>query len=164
MPYRWTDAQDLSDRSPRQMHLWPHQSMTPRGFALFIGITFGLLLLPLVPLLGTFLLWGLLPFLMLALWGIWRALNASRRRAQVLEILTLTDDTARLTRHNPRGDIQEWESNRHWARPALHVRGGPVPNYVTLRGSGREVEIGAFLSEDERKALYGELDALFRHP
>lgn len=138
--------------------------MTPRGFALFIGITFGLLLLPLMPLLGTFLLWGLLPFLMLALWGIWRALNASRRRAQVLEILTLTDDTARLTRHNPRGDIQEWESNRHWARPALHVRGGPVPNYVTLRGSGREVEIGAFLSEDERKALYGELDALFRHP
>jgi uncharacterized membrane protein len=32
-----------------------------------------------------------------------------------------------------------------------------VPNYVTLSGAGREVEIGAFLSEDERKALYGEL-------
>ena len=43
----------------------------------------------------------------------------------------------------------------------MHEKGGPVPHYVTLSGKGREVEIGAFLSEDERKALYGELsDAL----
>jgi uncharacterized membrane protein len=34
---------------------------------------------------------------------------------------------------------------------------GPVPHYVTLQGAGREVEIGAFLSEDERCALYDEL-------
>ncbi|MFP4044569.1 MAG: DUF2244 domain-containing protein, partial [Rhodosalinus sp.] len=60
---------------------------------------------------------------------------------------------------NPRGPLQEWECNPHWIRVELHARGGPVPNYVTLRGSGREVEIGAFLSEDERKALYGDLRA-----
>ena len=34
---------------------------------------------------------------------------------------------------------------------------GPLPNYVTLSGNGREVEIGAFLSEDERKSLFKEL-------
>jgi len=33
----------------------------------------------------------------------------------------------------------------------------PLPNYVTLSGNGREVEIGAFLSEDERKSLFKEL-------
>ncbi|MBB95088.1 MAG: hypothetical protein CML68_10850 [Rhodobacteraceae bacterium] len=161
MPYRWTD---ISRTDKQELHLWPHQSMTPQGFVLFIGVTFALLLLPLITVLGTFLLWGLLPFMMIALGGVWYALSASQRRAQVLEILTLTEDTARLTRHNPRGDTQHWESNRHWARPELHIQGGPVPNYVTLRGAGREVEIGAFLSEDERKALYGELDNLFRHP
>ena len=32
-----------------------------------------------------------------------------------------------------------------------------MPFYVTLNGNGREVEIGAFLSEDERKSLYEEL-------
>jgi uncharacterized membrane protein len=32
-----------------------------------------------------------------------------------------------------------------------------VPYYVTLNGNGRRVEIGAFLSEDERRALHGEL-------
>jgi uncharacterized membrane protein len=30
---------------------------------------------------------------------------------------------------------------------------------VTLSGNGREVEIGAFLSEDERKSLFKELQS-----
>ncbi|OWU72672.1 DUF2244 domain-containing protein [Marinibacterium profundimaris] len=161
MPYRWTD----NDRpESRELHLWPHQSMTPGGFVIFIGVTFALLLIPLMALIGTVLLWLLLPFLMTALAGVWFAISTNQRRARILETFTLSDETARLTRRNPRGDVQEWESNRHWARPELHIQGGPVPNYVTLRGAGREVEIGAFLSEDERKALYGELAALLRHP
>ena len=44
---------------------------------------------------------------------------------------------------------------------SLHETGGPVPNYVTLSGNGREVEIGAFLSEDERVELFSELQARF---
>ena len=35
----------------------------------------------------------------------------------------------------------------------MHAHGGPVPHYVTLKGAGREVEIGAFLTEEERRAL-----------
>lgn len=159
MPYRWTDT---DGPETRELHLWPHQSMTPQGFVLFIGVTFALLLLPLLPVLGTFVLWGLLPFLMITLGGVWLALNANQRQAQILEVLTLTEDTARLTRRNPHGDVQEWEANRYWAQPELHIQGGPVPNYVTLKGAGREVEIGAFLSEDERKALFGELKTLLR--
>ncbi len=60
-------------------------------------------------------------------------------------------------RHNPQGPEQEWHCNPYWARIALHEGGGPVPYYVTLSGAGREVEIGAFLSEDERKALFTDL-------
>jgi uncharacterized membrane protein len=37
------------------------------------------------------------------------------------------------------------------------AEGGPVENYVTMRGNGRTVEIGAFLSPDERLDLYREL-------
>ena len=62
-------------------------------------------------------------------------------------------------RHNPHGPAQLWEANAHWVRLNVHASGGPVPHYVTLNGNGREVEIGAFLSEDERVALGRELGA-----
>lgn len=153
MPYEWNP----DTTAERTLTLWPHQSLPPKGFVAFIGVTFGLILLPLLPLLGTVLLWGLLPFLMLAVAGMWFALTRSRRNSQILEVLTLTDDQARLVRHNPTGQMQQWECNRYWATPEMHDRDGPVPYYVTLRGGGREVEIGAFLSEDERIALYNDL-------
>ncbi len=158
MPYDWKQEPDAPRR---ELHLWPHQSLPPAGFAGFILLTFAFLLLPLFALLGTVLLWGLLPFLMLALAALWFALSRSRRNAQIIEVLTLSSELAHLQRRGPRGDLQEWESNRYWVEPRLHKKGGPVPNYVTLRGAGREVEIGAFLSEDERKALYDELNRAF---
>ena len=116
-----------------------------------------MLSIPLVALLGPGLLWLLLPFLMVAVAGIWIALSRNRRDAQILEVLTLTRERARLVRRNPRGPVQAWECNRYWATPAMHERDGPVPHYVTLKGAGREVEIGAFLSEEERVALYDDL-------
>ena len=154
MPYDWKTPPSAP---AAELHLWPHQSLRPQGFAAFIGATFALLLVPLIPLLGSAVLWGVLPFLLAALGGVWLALSRSHRRAQVMEVLTLSDERARLLRRNPSGDVQEWDCNRHWAKPTMHEHGGPVPHYVTLRGEGREVEIGAFLSEDERKALYGDL-------
>ncbi|MEM9551068.1 MAG: DUF2244 domain-containing protein [Pseudomonadota bacterium] len=154
MPYAWTDHPEAGAET---LQLWPHQSLPPKGFAAFIIATFAMILLPLLPLLGTVVLWGLLPFLMLAVGGIWFALQKSWRDGQISEVLTLTEDRAHLVRRNPRGDTQEWDCNRHWASTEMHEKGGPVPHYVTLRGSGREVEIGRFLSEDERKALYLDL-------
>ncbi len=162
MPYDWTKSD--SEAAAQELHLWPHQSLPPRGYAWFIGATFVLILLPLFGLLGTVLLWGILPFIVAAVAGIWFALDRSRHNAQILEILTLSDDKAHLVRLNPRGDRQEWECNRYWVRPEMHDSDGPVPHYVTLRGAGREVEIGAFLSEDERVALYGELLSKLRAP
>ena len=155
MPYNWTTSDAHPDA--QELHLWPHQSLPPKGFAAFIGVTFLFLLMPLIPLLGSIVLWGILPFLLAALAGIWFALNRSHRNAQVMEVLTLSDERAHLMRRNPRGDVQEWDCNRYWAKPSLHEKNGPVPHYVTLSGNGREVEIGAFLSEDERMALYDDL-------
>ena len=167
LPYSWT-GQTHPDGVPdqgqnKELHLWPHQSLRPRGFVWFIGLTGALILVPLMAVLGSVVLWGLLPFLLLTLGGMWLALDRSRHNAQVCEVLTLTEDRAHLVRRNPRGGEQEWECNRYWARPEIHAHGGPVPHYVTLRGGGRVVEIGAFLSEEERVALYGELVTALRH-
>lgn len=153
MPYDWTDTSDKK----QELRLWPHNSLPPRGAATVILSVFALATIPLLAMLGSVLLWGLLPFMLLSVAGIWLAINMNYRSRRILEVLTLSGDRAHLVRHNPRGPVQEWDCNRYWAKPAMHEKDGPVPYYVTLKGEGREVEIGAFLSEDERIALYDDL-------
>lgn len=158
MPYEWTE---IDNKSERTLVAQPHRSLSRRGFAWFILITFGMITIPLYPLLGTFVLWGLLPFLLLAVAGLWWALEHSYFTGRLVEKLTITPETTHLLRLEPDGTSREWESQSYWVKVALHKTGGPVENYLTLKGNGREVELGAFLSEEERKALYGEvLDAL----
>ncbi|MGI3211590.1 DUF2244 domain-containing protein [Roseovarius tibetensis] len=156
MPYEWTTARHGAAHDST-LSLWPHRSLSRRGFAGFMLITFFLIILPLFSVLGSPVLWALLPFLMAAVGAIWWALEHSYHTARLTEVLTIAPDEVHLLRTNPRGDTQEWGCNRYWARVEMHRTGGPVEHYITLKGAGREVEIGAFLSEDERKALYGEL-------
>ncbi|MGR3460539.1 MAG: DUF2244 domain-containing protein [Roseovarius sp.] len=163
MPYHWSRPPQGADPD-LELQLWPHRSLPRRGFAAFVLATFALITIPLYPLLGTMVLWGLLPFLLLAVAGVWWGLEATYRSARLREVLTIAPDELRLVRTNPNGDVQEWACNRYWARVLMHPEGGPVDHYLTLRGGGREVEIGAFLSEDERKALHGELADAIRPP
>lgn len=153
MPYEWLPSED----SEHRLHAWPHRSLTQVGFVWFLGLTAALIALPLVFILGSPVVWALLPFLLAAVAGIWLALRKNGRDRDVLEELVLTPTRVTLARHGPRGRKQDWEANPHWLRVTLHEAGGPVPNYLTLKAKGREVELGAFLSEDERIALGREL-------
>ena len=162
MPYKWS-PQDASPGSVQTLHLWPHRSLSRRGFVAFILITSAFISVPLFPLLGTVVLWGVLPFLILSVGSIWLALERSYRDGRLHEELTIDANEIHLTRISPNGRLQEWECESYWAKAQMHETGGPVPNYVTLSGKGREVEIGAFLSEEERVSLFDELtDALFK--
>ncbi|MFN4193321.1 MAG: DUF2244 domain-containing protein [Tabrizicola sp.] len=156
MPYEWLPS---DDGDKQRLHLWPHRSLTQRGFVWFIGATAILIAVPLIGVLGSPVLWALLPFLLGAIWAIWFALRKNGRDRDIVEDLVLAPDLVTLVRHGPRGRRQDWEANPYWLRVSLHATGGPVPNYLTLKGEGREVELGPFLSEDERVALKDELEA-----
>jgi uncharacterized membrane protein len=155
MPYRWTPS---TPTEPQSLTLWPHRSLTPRGFVIFVGVTSTLFLLPLLSQLGHPGLWVLLPFLAAALGGVWWALQRNAEDRRITEDLTLTPSEIALIRHGPRAKRQTWAANPHWVRLTLHATAGPVPNYLTLSGNGREVELGAFLTEAERIALKSELE------
>lgn len=159
MPYEWLPPQN----GETHLHLWPYRSLPRRGMVWFLSITISLIALPLAALIGTMALWGLLPFLLAAIAGIWWALNRSFRDGEILEDLTLSETELTLTHHGRKG-VQTWAANPHWVRIILHASSGPVPNYLTLQGGPREVELGAFLSPAERLQLRAELqDALQRH-
>ena len=153
MPYEWFLSDDGTDR----LHLWPHRSLTQRGFVWFVGVTVALIGVPLVGVLGSPVVWALLPFLLATIWAIWFALRKNGRDRDIVEDLHLTQAMVTLTRHGPRGKRQDWEANPYWLRVTLHKTGGPVPNYLTLKAEGREVELGVFLSEDERITLAADL-------
>tara|TARA_E500000331_G_C16895059_1_gene556420 strand:+ start:140 stop:643 length:504 start_codon:yes stop_codon:yes gene_type:complete len=162
MPYHWT-TNSQNGRNIRILELWPHNSLPKQGFASFIVTTFILILLPLLSLSGTLVFWGLLPFLMLAIWAVWTAIQHSYKRNEIYECLSFGKQTLDLERTNPKGNTQNWSCEGYWSRASIYTTEGPVPFYVTLSGNGREVEIGAFLSEDERKSLYEELRREIAH-
>lgn len=153
MPYEW-----IRDSETQRLRLWPHQSLTRLGFVWVIGLACAFLSVPLATVLGSKVLWGLLPFMATVVGGLWVALRRSWADRTVTEELTLGPDRADLVRRDKTGE-RRWSGNPFWVRVHLHETGGPVSNYLTLKGSGREVEIGSFLAEDERVVLRQEIDA-----
>lgn len=169
MPYEWVSNTAKAPASSGAFYhggagtpaavlrLWPHRSLPARGFVLFIGLTCALVALPLLAVLGTPVLWGLLPFVAMGIGGLWIAIARNYRDGQVLEELSIWTDHLRLVRHDPRQAPRTWEANPYWTRLNLRALGGPVEDYLTLNGAGREVELGAFLSPRERRELYEAL-------
>ncbi|TVP71433.1 MAG: DUF2244 domain-containing protein [Rhodobacteraceae bacterium] len=152
------------DGAEYRLSLTPNLSMGPVGFARVILISAGFLALPLIGVLGTPVLWGLLPFAGLALWALWYALmRNSRERMALREDLRLTRERIEITRTNPRAPTQQWDANPYWVRLCLTEKGALVENYLTLEGSGRTVELGSFLSPEERATLYDDLSRALRH-
>ena len=175
MPYEWHFTTETAPEKSgafsfaageapfARLNLWPHRSLPRTGFVWFVGITSALFGLPLIGVIGTPALWGLLPYMLIVVAAIWWALKRSYRDGRLAEELSLWRDRVHLLRRPPGGEPLQWTADPYWVRVNLRETGGPVDNYLTLKGGGREVEIGAFLSPDERLALRGELlDALKR--
>lgn len=159
MPYEWIKtAPEDSGAVFHEAHLWPYRSLPKRGFVWFIGGTAILLMVPLLAVIGSPVLWGLLPFLLGVIWALWWALGRSYRDGELLEVLRLGPGLATLDRHQPDGTTLHWEANPYWVRARLHAT-GPVPSYLTLKGEGREVELGPFLTPEERRQLAAEVSA-----
>ena len=115
------------------------------------------MLVPLLAVVGTPILWGLLPFLVAAVAAMWWALARSYRAGELTEVLRIGPQEVTLVRREPGGREQSWQANTYWVALRIYPTGGKVPHYLTLKGEGREVELGAFLSEEERLRLAPEL-------
>ena len=91
MPYEWQDtAPDHSGALSYRLRLWPYQSLPRKGFVWFIGVTAAFMALPVVAMLGTAVLWGLLPFALLVIGGLWYAIQRSYAQGEMTEELILS--------------------------------------------------------------------------
>lgn len=149
-PFLRQDPPDLA------LTLWPNRSLSRRGFARVLGLVAAGLALPLIPFIGTRVALGLLPFLLGALLALYLAIRRSYFDGRLTEELRLWPDLITVERREPRGTVRRWHANPFWVQPRL-LENARIEKYLTLRGNGREIELGAFLSPPERVALYHEL-------
>lgn len=162
MPYEWITPDDTSDAPVAELHLWPYRSLLRKDFVIFISSTATIVLLPLLALLGSPVLWGLLPFFVIAVGGIWYALQRNQKDGEILEELRIWPDRMTLEHIHPRKGRKSWEANPYWVQLKIDPKHERITNYLTLKGNDREVELGTFLPEDERAVIYDELDKRLR--
>jgi uncharacterized membrane protein len=139
---------------PVRAVLRPNRSLSRAGFAWVMLVTWLLMLVPLVSLLGTVALWVMLPFCLAALAALWFGIERNYHDGTLTETLSIDHDLIEVIRREPRGAELSWSANPYWVRATLRKKGGPVDNYLTLKGGGREIELGAFLSPEERADLH----------
>jgi uncharacterized membrane protein len=148
------------DRGPAfwQVTLWPNRTLGRRGTRiLLLGSAFAYAL-PLLALAGSPALWVMAPILAFHVVLLWWFLRRNTRDGRLTETLSLWPDLVRVERREVSGASLVWEANPYWLRLTLHPE-GKVENYLTLKGEGRAIELGAFLSPGERVSLKAEIEA-----
>jgi len=138
--------------------LRPNRSLSRVGFAWLLVILWGLLLLPVAPLLGSHALWVMLPFLLGALAALGYSIDRNTKDGESFELLRLWPDRFQIDHQMPRQRLKTWATNPYWMRIKIASEDGPVEQYLTLKAEGREIELGRFLSPDERIVLKAELE------
>ena len=135
--------------------LRPHRSLGRAGFLVLMGCvalaSFGAGLA--FALAGA---WPVLGFFGLDAASIWLAFHLNERDGRAMERLRLTPERCEVERIGPTGRTRRWSFQPFWLRVALEA---PDEHHcrVTLSSRGTRVAVGAFLTPEERRALYRTL-------
>jgi len=93
---------------------------------------------------------------------VWGAFELNYRSGRRLETVRLDDKTLRIDRIAPNGRSRYWTFEPGWVRVAIEPENAET-NRLVLSSHGRRLQIGAFMTNDERSDLANALnDALVR--
>ncbi len=137
------------------IRLAPHCSLSPRGalyfYASACATSFGVA--GLMALRGW---WAVLPFAGLEMLLLGAVLWHSQRRRHHVEVITLTDE--RIEIGSQLAGKRPVVFPRHWAQVKLRRAASPLhPSRLLIMSHGRSLEVGSFLTEEERRGLAGRL-------
>ena len=142
----------------KRIELLPNCSLTPADARRF----FGFVAVTSLMIAGFFVAngyWPVLPFAGLELALLAFALATSLKRRHYLETVEISDADITITCRGPAGE-RAHQFSRHWARVTLRGPRGWQPSRLLIESHGRACEVGAFLTEEERRALGRRLTAL----
>jgi uncharacterized membrane protein len=140
--------------------LYPNRSLGTTGFALLMTA----IVLVSVAVGAGFMMVGAWPvtgFLGLDVLLVYLAFRWNYRQARRAEFVRLDGDGLSVRRLEPDGRSQSWRFEPYWVRVSLE-QVGRHDRRLVLRSHGRQVVIGAFLTQDERQELAHALEAALR--
>lgn len=141
--------------------LWPHRATGPAGLRLVVGST-GAVMLTIAAVPAFYGLWPVSLIVVAAYVFFVTAFLHNRRAGCYGEIIDITPHAIVVQAQCRRGGpISRTSFDPHWVRVCL-ATDYYVENRLTLRQSGRAMEIGRFLAPEERVALARALDDSLR--
>jgi len=149
-----TQGQDSPhpEHERRQFVIRPNRSLSERGnlvfYLIMVFVSFGIAM-P-IAVMGY---WVVLPFAGLEMLALGGALYLSSRDTSRCEVVLIEGDRLTVVAGRNRPQYRT-ELNRHWTQVLLREpRARGHRTHLVLRAHGREVEIGAFLNNRERRQL-----------
>lgn len=138
--------------------LSPRAPMTRRAtWVLFVAVATPILGVAIVcTLLGA---WQVLVMSTLVVVAVGLGLRSGYRRTQIDEVVSIVGDTVAVDKHQARA-TEHHEFQRGWAQVVLEEPRAPpqeFPSRLFIRSHGRQVQIGDFLDDDERRDLAARL-------
>ena len=159
---------DANEKPRQRLELWPHRSLSPRGFKIFMLVLAGLML---TMGLGFFLAgaWPVIGFMGAEIGVLYIVFKLNYRAARQREHLSATKDTFRIERISVDGEKTVDELPTPWLQAKLVPNSKPDDDLDTreqpkliVSSHGKSTEIGAFLHVAEKRELLPEVDAMLK--
>ena len=151
-------------RKLEQMTIWPHRSLSPKGFAIVIGSLAGFLFIIGI---GFFLAgaWPVLGFLGIELLIVWGAFKLNYRAAQHQETILTTTEDVTFESQAPTGKRAKKSFPLGWLRVNLSPSEVPAiksrdKQKIILSSHGEKAEIGKHLHPAEKASLSRDIRAM----
>ena len=147
------DWKESDESSFLRIRLFPNRSLDTYGTKVVSGIIACGFLLPIIPFIGSpigitlTIFSGLTFYLFLAL------LQKSFQEGNTFEEILISRHKIIVVHKEKNEEHKTWEGNPYWTRVNVDVNNRKLKNYLTLAGKGKHIELGAFLSPDERIEL-----------
>jgi uncharacterized membrane protein len=140
--------------------LYPNRSLGRTGFAVLMGA----IVLVSTAIGAGFMMvgaWQVTGFLGLDVVLLFLAFRWQDREARRAEFVRLDQGGLTVRRLEPDGSSQSWNFEPYWLRVSIEAA-GRHDRRLLLRSHGHQLEIGAFLTQDERQELARALEAALR--
>lgn len=146
------DRANAANAPLRRIELFPHCSLSRRGAVIFF-LSILAVSMTIAMLFASRGYWPILPFAGAELFLLGVALGLSLRRGRYGETILISDQNIDIIQHG-RAGTRHQRFSRHWAG----VRICPPPNAnrpsrLVIQSHGRAIEVGSFLSEEDRRSL-----------